>query len=280
MSKRTPRRTDPSADRKAASTGDETVDFPAVDGDDEAAADTMTLEQLSDRSGVSTRTIRYYQAERLLQKPERDKADGRVARYHAAHLERLRLIGELRDRGLKLPAIRDLLAEGHTSSRVSDWLGLDDSLRGTWAQGDPKVLTSEELNERLAATPPGTRSQLEDADLLSRQGSAWLVVNPALFDLTLNLLLAGVPGEVVLRAGMILRRHLGVAAHQLVDLFVDLLSSDYANDVEPSTLIEAFRPTAGDAARLIFESELNTQVDSLLNDTRRLAKARPNPNAR
>jgi DNA-binding transcriptional MerR regulator len=59
-----------------------------------------TLEELAAVSGVPARTIRYYQAEKLLQKPHRDRRDARFARYGEEHLERLRLVGELRDRVL------------------------------------------------------------------------------------------------------------------------------------------------------------------------------------
>ena len=59
----------------------------------------LALEELAEATGVPPRTIRYYQAEKLLQKPERDRHDARVARYGPDHVERLRLIGELRDRG-------------------------------------------------------------------------------------------------------------------------------------------------------------------------------------
>src|SRR5690606_26772779 len=109
--------TDPAA-------GDETADGP---GDEEL----LTLEQLSELSGIPARTIRYYQAEKLLERPDRDRKDARMARYGTRHVERLRLVGELRDRGLKLPAIRTLLQEGDASARVADWLGLDEQLRGS-----------------------------------------------------------------------------------------------------------------------------------------------------
>ena len=52
------------------------------------------------------RTIRYYQSEGVLAAPRRD---GRDARYNPGHLERLELIAELQERGLKLEAIKSLL---------------------------------------------------------------------------------------------------------------------------------------------------------------------------
>jgi DNA-binding transcriptional MerR regulator len=71
------------------------------------------LQELVERSGLPARTIRWYQSEGLLPKPGKH---GRDAVYSDEHLERLALIAELRDRGLTLVAIRDLVqrsAGGH-----------------------------------------------------------------------------------------------------------------------------------------------------------------------
>lgn len=237
--------------------------------------DLMTIEELSERSGIAPRTIRFYQGEKLLQKPERDRADGRVARYGPAHLERLRLVGELRDRGLKLPAIRNLLAEGDASTRVADWLGLDESLRGSWGVVEPRIITRDELAKLLVDSPAGTQGELEDGKLLFRQGAAWLIPNPGLFDLTLGLIADGVPGDLVLEAGAILQKSLGTAAKELIDLFVTMVGQGYGRGIDTGTLVNAFRPAAGDAARMIFEQQLEKAIEDLLNDTKRLGRQRP-----
>ena len=57
----------------------------------------MTLEELAAATGVPPRTIRYYQAEKLLQKPARDPRDTRVARYGPEHAERLPRLNVERD---------------------------------------------------------------------------------------------------------------------------------------------------------------------------------------
>jgi len=238
--------------------------------DDEPSG--MTLEELAETTGVAPRTIRFYQAEKLLQKPERDRKDARVARYGPDHVERLRLVGELRDRGLKLPAIRNLLHEGDASTRVADWLGLDASLRGSWGHDAPRIVQRDELTALLVDAQPGTRGQLEDAGLLVRQGNAWLIPNPNLLDLALRLVRDGVSIDLVLEAGSILQRHLGKAADQLIDLFVTALGDGFGHGTDPATLVEALRPAAGDAARMIFGQQLERVIESLLADTRRLGK--------
>ena len=231
----------------------------------------LTLEQLSELSGVPARTIRYYQAEKLLDRPDRDRKDGRMARYGPRHVERLRLVGELRDRGLKLPAIRTLVQEGDdASARVADWLGLDEKLRGSWGPDVPRLISRDELAQLTAPTPPGTQGLLEDSGLLVRQGDAWLLPTPSLLELCVQLIADGVEIDLVLDAGKILQRHLGKAADELVDLFVGATRAGFGRGSEPDVLVNALRPSAGDAARIIFAQQLERAIAALLADTKRL----------
>jgi DNA-binding transcriptional MerR regulator len=247
---------------------------PPVEGDSADAADdlSLTLEELAERSGVPARTIRFYQAEKLLQRPDRDRKDARLARYGSHHVERLRLVGELRDRGLKLPAIRTLLQEGDVSTRVADWLGLDDTLRGSFGPDEPRLMSRADLSAMLEGTPTGTQGHLEDAGLLVRQGDAWLVPGPALLELTARLVSDGVAVDLVLEAGQILQKHLGRAADELIELFVEALRGGFGAGSEPATLVEALRPAAGDAARVIFGLQLERAIAALLADTKRLSR--------
>lgn len=248
----------------------ETTDGSADDGD--AGVPTLSLEELSAATGVPARTIRYYQAEKLLRKPNRDRKDARVARYTSEHVERLRLVGELRDRGLKLPAIRTLLQEGDVSTRVSDWLGLDDSLRGSWAHDEPRIMSNAELAELLQRTPPGTQGILEDAGLFVRQGQAWLVPSEPLLEVAVGLVRTGVDVDVVIDAATILGDHLGKAADQLIDLFVAAIRQGLGKGVDTTVLVDALRPAAGEAARIIFGQQLERAIEELLADTKRLGR--------
>jgi len=235
-------------------------------------APTMTLEELAATTGVPARTIRYYQAEKLLQKPNRDRKDARVARYGDEHVERLKLVGELRDRGLKLPAIRALLEEGDASTRVADWLGLDRSLRGSWGHDEPRIISSSELSDLLAGTPTGTQGILEDAGLFSRQGHAWLVPSQPLLEVAVSLVRSGVDVDLVIDAARILGDHLGKAADQLIDLFVAAIRQGFGAGVDTAVLTDALRPAAGEAARIIFGQQLERAIEELLNDTKRLGR--------
>lgn len=65
------------------------------------------LNELTDSTGVTPRTIRYYIAEGLLPPPQ---GAGPAAVYTAAHRDRLQLIGRLKDQYLPLREIRRRLA--------------------------------------------------------------------------------------------------------------------------------------------------------------------------
>lgn len=237
----------------------------------EDPVDGMTLEELSGITGVPERTIRYYQAEKLLPKPERDRKDGRVARYSGKHRDRLKAVGDLRDRGLKLPAIRALLEE-ESPALVSDWLGLDQSLRGSWGHDEPRLISNDELHELLANTPPGTQGIFEDAGMFRRQGSTWLVPSYPLLDVAVGLVEQGLDSHLVIDASGILQKYMGKAADQLIKLFTKAVHSGFGGDTPTEFLTDEVRPRAGEAARIIFAQQLERSIKDLLSDTRKLRK--------
>src|SRR6202051_2719633 len=65
------------------------------------------IEQLARTAGVAVDTIRFYQGKGLLDAPRRE---GRVTWYADGHLERLRRIRELQQRGFTLTVIQRFLA--------------------------------------------------------------------------------------------------------------------------------------------------------------------------
>jgi len=67
------------------------------------------IEDLTDLTGFSRRTIRYYIQEGLLDPPA---GRGRGGFYFDSHLQRLLRIKSLQDQGLKLVEIRQILVKG------------------------------------------------------------------------------------------------------------------------------------------------------------------------
>src|SRR5450631_2680962 len=65
-----------------------------------------SIGELSTLAGVTPRTVRYYIAEGLVERPEGEK---RGAHYLKRHLEQLLLIRRWTDAGLSLDRVRELL---------------------------------------------------------------------------------------------------------------------------------------------------------------------------
>ena len=67
----------------------------------------LSIDELSTLAGVTPRTVRYYIAQSLLDRPEGEK---RGAHYLRRHLEQLLLIRRWTDAGLSLDRVRELIA--------------------------------------------------------------------------------------------------------------------------------------------------------------------------
>ncbi|MEM7141365.1 MAG: chorismate-binding protein, partial [Actinomycetota bacterium] len=70
--------------------------------------DRYRVEELADAADVAVDTVRYYQRRKLLAPPAKE---GRLAWYDASHLERLREVRHLADKGFTLAQIKELSAE-------------------------------------------------------------------------------------------------------------------------------------------------------------------------
>ncbi|MGY1593422.1 MerR family transcriptional regulator [Geodermatophilus sp. SYSU D00708] len=79
--------------------------------------DVLTIGRLADRIGVPVRTVRFWSDEGLVDPPVRSAAGYRL--YDAAAVARLDLVRTLRELGLGLPAIRELLARRRTVAEVA-----------------------------------------------------------------------------------------------------------------------------------------------------------------
>jgi DNA-binding transcriptional MerR regulator len=213
---------------------------------------------------VSARTIRYYQSEGVLAAPRRE---GRDARYNAGHLERLELIAELQERGLKLEAIKSLLGRAGKRSSVTEWLGIDEALRASWTDDQPAMMTLAEVHERLGRRPRRLVGELVDAGLLARQeDGSFLAPSEAMLQLTFRLLDASVSIDVAVRAADLLRRRLAKAADDLVKLFEAETGRSFAGEgasEEVAAALDALRPVAIDAAGLILAQELERALRHL-----------------
>src|SRR6266545_4218744 len=204
---------------------------PEFGNDSAESAVEYGLDELANVSGVPSRTIRYYQSERLLPSPGKR---GRDAVYGPDHAERLRLIGDLRDRGLNLGAIRDLVAGDHPARTVATWLGVDATLSAPWSDDRPRIVTKEELDKLIGDRRRGLLGDMQQAKYVEPAPSGtWLVPSPGLLDLALQLDDAGIDIELSGRMRALLRKRLSKVVDETVKLLVERLGTGFAGAASP-----------------------------------------------
>lgn len=232
---------------------------------DEPTANEYTIDELATLMRMPSRTIRFYQSKGALPGPE---IRGRVAFYGASHVERLKLIGTLQDRGLSIRAIRDLLSQvdkGELS--LSEWLGLEQQLQEPWAADSPRVISDQELRSLLEDRPPGAVGELCRLELLERRGDSYYVRSPALLQLALRLDAAGIDFETAVGSADILRKRLRKAAEEMTAYFYRRTGSGFGRGASPGDLRDAYaavRPLGLEAVRLVFAQEMERALRKLV----------------
>lgn len=155
----------------------------------------LTIDELSARAALPTRTIREYQTMGLLPPPEKR---GRVGIYRQPHVQRLELIGRLQDRGYSLAGIRDLLSAWAHGSDLSELLGLlPDEL--VHAEEPGTAVTLDQLARLLPTFVPERLEDVLAVGLVDECGpDRYCVPSPSLLQLTIDALAAGYKPRQVL----------------------------------------------------------------------------------
>jgi DNA-binding transcriptional MerR regulator len=207
-----------------------------------------TIDELAALARVPSRTIRFYQAKGALMPPA---IKGRVAYYGALHLERLKLIAQLQDRGLRIDAIRDLLASiDRGDVALASWLGVEQQVQASWANDRPRTVSEEELYELAGTRRPGLLADLIRTRIVQRTGDVFLVRSPALLSLAVKLEPLGVELETAALASTRIKKHMNEAAEDLVKLFLKRAETGEVDDI--GKLLEALRSVGTEAVRVIF----------------------------
>ena len=226
------------------------------------AAGEYTIDELSALARVPSRTIRFYQSKGTLSSPE---IKGRVAYYGDAHLERLKLIAQLQDRGLRIDAIRGLVKSIERGELdMAEWLGVEQQLQASWSHDHARTVTEAELLTLAGSTRPGLIADLLRVKLVERRGDVYIVESPALLAMAMKLEAVGVGQETAAEAADILRKHLGKAVSELTQFFLKRARDGFLETAQPAKLFEALRPVAMEAVRLTFGKQMEGALRKLL----------------
>src|SRR5688572_23095054 len=233
---------------------------------DERAENTLTVEQLASRSGMTVRNIRAHQARGLLPPPE---VRQRVGYYGAGHVARLELISQLQADGFNLKGIERLL-EGTSGEASESIMSFRQAVTEPFESEQPQIFTLSELRERFGneATPLLLRRAIK-LELVSPVGPAsFEVASPRLLEIASEMIDGGVPAEALLDVVDVMKRSSEYVAEAFAQLFVRSVWQPFEERGRPEEewpdvveAIEGMRPVATQALEAMFQMTMTKTVE-------------------
>lgn len=202
------------------------------------------IDDLARAAGTTVRNVRVYQDRDLLPPPRRE---GRAGIYSETHLGRLRLIGQLLERGYTFAHIAEFFDAWQSGRNLSDLLGLEQVLTAPWSDELADSVTAEELVE-LFGEDQLTEQTLATAieqHLVEPDGDRFRVPSPRLLHAGAELVRAGIPLPVVLGLSASLARDMEASAGRLIGAV-----REHVVDKHPA-LVEETAEAVADLAALI-----------------------------
>ncbi|TDC49958.1 MerR family transcriptional regulator [Actinomadura sp. KC345] len=241
-------------------------DEPTEDQDGPPADDReYRIGELANAAGVPVRTLRYYQERKLLPPPRRE---GRVGLYSEDHLARLRMIGNLLERGHTLEGIRELLSAWEQGRDIGTVLGVEKAVTTPWSQEVPVTMSLDEL---MALFPgqvdPESVERAIAAGHIEVDGDRVTHWSRRQLDATVTLVQAGVPLEEVLSAGQELQHSMD----DLAAMFIRLIATHVVGRIDDQDLGELkdtlarLRPGAQVTVEAGFARAMDRQVRAAID---------------
>ncbi|MFP3966937.1 MerR family transcriptional regulator [Actinomadura fulvescens] len=214
-------------------------DEPAASAADEigsaAGAETAReyrISELAQAAGIPVRTLRYYQERKLLPPPRRE---GRIGLYSEDHLARLRVIGNLLERGHTLEGIRELLSAWEQGHDVAAVLGLEKTVTEPWSRETPVTMSLTELAELFPGeVDPAAVEQAVALGHIAIDGDQVTHWSRRQLDATVALVRAGVPLSEVLTTS----RRLQQSVDELADMFVEMIMTHVVGPLNTTDLAD------------------------------------------
>ncbi|MEZ0069232.1 DNA-binding transcriptional MerR regulator [Streptacidiphilus sp. MAP12-20] len=218
------------------------------------------IDDLAQAAGTTVRNVRAYQDRGLLPRADRR---GRANVYDDTHLERLRLIAGLLDRGHTLAGIKELLDAWENGRGLGGVLGLVAEVTAPWSDEKPGHLGHAELLalfggvEDPAAIEAALRlgvleletvagGEAANGEVVGGGAVRYRVPSPALLDVAARLHELGVPLAAVIDHLEELRHDIGHLARRFVEFSAVQVFARY---VGPTPLSDDDAARAAEAVR-------------------------------
>jgi DNA-binding transcriptional MerR regulator len=246
--------------------------------DEAQGAREYRIGELAREAGITVRTLRYYQERKLLPPPRRA---GRIGWYSQAHMIRLRIIGQLLDRGHTLGGIGELLSAWEQGYDLAALLGFEQALTAPWLDEAPAPLTVADLSALLEGQlTPEVLGDAVRLGYIGVDGDRVIHVSRRLLDATTILVREGIPLPAILTAGRELQASLDQAALLFVELVITHVLGHRGTPPRPAEIarfaemIERLRPVARTVIDVEFARAMDRRAGAAYGEFIRLLAAR------
>lgn len=243
-----------------------------------ARRESLTIDDLAATTGVSSRSIRYYQTRGLLPAP---RVKGRQGFYDERHIERLALISELQEEGLNLQAIGWLLG-GASQVDSEELRRLKRAVLDGWVSDVPVAISAKDLAKAMALREwqTGTAERAVRLKLLEEvpgEGdaeSSYRILLPSVLAAGGELADMGLPVERMLDVLEIMREHAEAVAESYVQIFDEAVLAPWDARGRPdgewtqiTEAVDRIRPLAGEALLATFRQVMADVIAEHLQRT-------------
>ncbi|MBF6455897.1 MerR family transcriptional regulator [Nocardia cyriacigeorgica] len=184
-----------------------------------------TIDELAREAGTTVRSLRVYHERGVLPPP---RVKGRTGFYGAEHLNRVRTISRLLDRGIKLNGIKELLAAWDRGDDLGDVLGVSESSAEPAASAATEdTIAATELAQRYSAVPNGLARVVAAGLYEPVDASTYRPADRTLIRVLEQMEAAGIPVDDMLAELEKLRTDADRVARRFVELFHRTVWQEY-----------------------------------------------------
>ncbi len=231
----------------------------------------LTIEELSFRSGVTTRNIRAYQSRGLIPPPDTRPGE-RVGYYGPDHVARLRLINRLQERGFSLAGIADLMAAWEEGRSLDQVMGMESAVAES--RPDDSVLIPEAALRQM--TLPGINTEdllqrLRALGLLVREGQQYRLRHPSILQLGAQAAGAGIPIDQLLAEFERIQKDAHRIARRFVKLYNAFVWMPYKDAGMPSERLPEITQRMKQLRQMAVEITQPLMADALTDEIEAIA---------
>ncbi len=195
----------------------------------------LTLDELTDRVGMSVRNVRFYTSRGLVPPPIRR---GRSGYYAADHVARLELVQELQSHGFTLAAIERYVA-GIPATATPEDIALHRTMLAPWQSEPPLQLTKADLDRRAGRTlGPDDLAVLATLGIAAPIGHGRYRVAVGHLSVGIGLLDLGFPPEAAQATAEVYAAHGRAIAEELYAVFKKLVWPAYKESGAPPQALQ------------------------------------------